>query len=160
MMRHAVHQQYHQPKSIFILNTMQFFKPTSIWICFFVVFVLSACASHDKVLSQENIDAANEQCTQQVNLDRTLNVANWFTRWLECKRDKVMPFDIMVYPSKEKEIRAMYDKLIVLGFNVDKGIVPVQTVYKELDTMQRVIGMKQCLIRQVHADGSSDCVKR
>jgi hypothetical protein len=139
---------------------MSFLKFQSFSAACIVLLALAGCARDDELLSQENINKANDLCTQQVNLDQQLKVANWFTRWIACKKDKAMPFDIMGYPSKEKEIRAMYDQLMLLGQNVDQGTMLVQTVYKEWDTMQRKIGIKQCLIRQVQADGSSDCVRR
>ncbi len=127
---------------------------------FLLCIFLLGCATNDLILSQENIDKANNACTQQVNLDVTLKVANWFFKWVECKKAKTMPFDLLIYPNKEKEIRSMYEQLILLSYRVDKGLMLVQEVYKEWDTMQKAIYMKQCLIRSSNADGSSECVKR
>lgn len=68
-----------------------------------------------------------------------------------------MPFDIMIYPTKEEEIRAMYDRLLLIGKNVDLGIWRVQDVYKEWNNMQLDIGMQMCLIRITERDESSRC---
>jgi len=82
---------------------------------------------------------------------------NWFTRWLQCKQEHVMPYEISMYPSKEDQIRAMYSRLIKLGAGVDAGLSSVQLVYREWEKMQDDIGMRQCLLRVEARDGSSDC---
>ncbi len=54
----------------------------------------------------------------------------------------------------------MYEKLINKGNNVDWGLMPVQEVYKEWDKMEREIGMRTCLVRVEHKDGSSYCLQK
>lgn len=124
-----------------------------------LLFALSGCATTDNHPTQANIDKANKYCEIQVNRDQQSNTRNWFTRWLECKKERVMPFDIKLQPDKEKEIRSMYERLISMGVNVDWGLWPVQDVYKEWDKMKAAIGMRSCLLRVENKDGSSYCLK-
>lgn len=119
--------------------------------------LLLGCATTGEMPTQSAINQANKICEDQVNTDQGQRNPKWFTRWLECKKSRVMPFDIALYPAKEKEIRAMYDRLIYLGANVDMGFSRVEEVYAEWDKMQRDIKMKGCLIRLNAADGSSRC---
>ncbi len=119
--------------------------------------LLIGCATSGNELTKENIDRANKVCEAQIKADQLQRNPKWFTRWLECKKEKLMPFDIMTYPTDEEEIRAMYDRLLIIGKNVDLGIWRVQDVYKEWDKMKLEIGMHTCLIRISERDGSSRC---
>jgi hypothetical protein len=119
--------------------------------------LLAACANSPDLPTKENIDRANKSCETQFRFDQGLRMRNWFTRWLQCKQEHVMPYEISMYPSKEDQIRAMYSRLIKLGAGVDAGLSSVQLVYREWEKMQDDIGMRQCLLRVEARDGSSDC---
>lgn len=131
----------------------------SMLLFFMSISLLASCATSENNLTQENIDKANMICERQVNTDKALRVKTWFTNWLECKKEKVMPFEIAIYPEKEKGIRTMYDRLLLLGINVDAGITKVESVYEEWDNMEYDLKIKSCPIRINNADGSSLCYK-
>lgn len=117
----------------------------------------TGCASYEPPVKQAEIDKANNICTHQVNQDKAQYHPYWFTRWLKCKQERVMPFEILIYPHKEAKIRAMYSKLLEMGVDVDSGVSRVGPVYDEWDRMQAEIGMfkGKCVTRR---DGSQKCV--
>lgn len=117
----------------------------------------AGCAVSPDDLTQENINRANKTCETQVKFDQALGMRTWFTRWLACKQEHVMPFEIKAYPDKEAQIRDMYTKLIDQGAQVDAGVIPVQVVYREWERIQIEIGMRRCLVRVENRDGSSQC---
>lgn len=123
----------------------------------FTIFLLGCAATEHSAIKKEDVEKANNICMNQMKVDQALRNRKWFTGWMECKKQRVMPFEILQYPSKESEILAMYDRLLQLGVGVDRGIAPVESVYIEWDRMEREINMKQCLMRIVQPDGSSRC---
>lgn len=130
-------------------------KSSPLIYCFTTLLI--GCATTEHSALKEDIEKANRICENQVTMDQARRNSKWFTGWLECKKQRVMPFDIVQYPSKEREIRAMYDRLLQLGVAVDRGIAPVESVYNEWERMEREINMKQCSLRIVQPDGSSTC---
>ncbi len=118
---------------------------------------LAGCASSDTDLTQQNIDLANKICESGIKNDQARKDPMWFSKWIACKKERIMPFDIAMRPDKEAAIRAMYDELAILAIGVDYGIKPVQSVYREWDRMQGEIDINRCLVRVEQADGSSRC---
>jgi hypothetical protein len=118
---------------------------------------LAGCATSEHELTQDNIDRANKVCERKIKSDQAARDPMWFSKWIACKKERIMPFDIAMRPDKEAAIRAMYDELAILAIGVDYGIKPVQSVYREWDRMQDEININQCLVRVEQADGSSRC---
>jgi hypothetical protein len=106
--------------------------------------------------TQENVDAANRICENQVQTDRNNYEKTWFTNWLKCKQAHVMPLEVRLYPGKEREIHNMYVELLHLGEKVDAGESIVEPVYDAWDRMQADIGMYKGVCVK-NADGSQDC---
>jgi len=119
--------------------------------------LLAGCATSEHELTQENIDRANKVCERKIKSDQAAGDPMWFSKWIACKKDRIMPFDIAMRPDKEAAIRAMYDELATLAIGVDYGVHPVQSVYREWDRMQDEININRCLVRVEQADGSSRC---
>lgn len=121
--------------------------------------LLAGCATTDQDLTQANVERANQRCQAQLKAERGLSL-QWFSRWVGCRQTHVMPFEILAYPHKEAEIRAMYGELLAMGLAVDAGQTSLQSVHRRWDQLQFEIGMHRCLIRQEHADGTSRCATR
>jgi hypothetical protein len=119
--------------------------------------VLFGCASGEERPTQSDFDTANEMCYARANSDKRINHPQWFTRWVKCKQEHVMPMEIVVYPGEETEIRAMYSKVLELGKAVDEGRSKVEPVYDEYDRMEAKIGMYKGICYH-HADGTQRCV--
>lgn len=119
---------------------------------------MAGCATDAEMrLTQADFDAANKQCRAQLDQDTRLHHPRWFTRWLECKREYVMPMEIQVYRGKGRDIRAMYDKLLRIGTAVDVGLSKVEPVYDEWDRMQAEIGIYKGICYH-HPDGTQRCI--
>jgi len=101
--------------------------------------------------------AANQACAAQAETDKAARNQHWFERWMTCYYTKIMPMEISVYPSKEKEISDMYKTLLALAKDVDSGKTTVQEVYGKWDKMKDDIGMTGCALKTVGADGSEYC---
>jgi hypothetical protein len=129
------------------------------WLLFWSA-CLASCATSETALTQENIDRANKVCETSVKTDKLLGNPMWFSRWIACKKEKIMPFEIAIHPDKEQGIKAMYDELGVLAVGVDYGLKPVQSVYREWDRMQNELNINKCLVRVEQRDGSSRCELR
>lgn len=117
---------------------------------------LWGCASNEALPTRADFDAANKMCYARVKSDTRNRHPRWFTRWLECKQQHVMPMEIMIYPTKDHEIRTMYAKLIEMGKAVDQGRSKVEPVYGEWDRMLAEIGIPRgtCIH---YPDGSQYC---
>lgn len=120
--------------------------------------VVFGCAVDQKRPTQSDFDTADEMCYKRANADKRINHPQWFTSWVKCKQEHVMPMEIVVYRGKETEIRAMYSKLLELGKAVDEGRSKVEPVYDEYDRMEARIGMYKGICYH-HADGTQRCVK-
>lgn len=118
---------------------------------------LAGCASSDQRPSQADFDIANNKCFAQANFQKSVRHPHWFTNWLQCKQDNVMPMEFLVYPGKEEQIRAMYSKLLKLGVAVDQGQSKVEPVYEEYDRMEAAIGMYKGVCFH-YQDGTQQCV--
>jgi hypothetical protein len=123
-------------------------------VCCAVVF---GCASGKKRPTQADFDTVNEMCYAHANADKRINHPQWFTRWVGCKQEHVMPMEMVVYLGKEAEIRAMYSKLLELGKAVDEGRSKVEPVYDEYDRMEAGIRMYKGICYH-HADGTQRCI--
>ena len=134
-----------------------------------LAFVVTACLSTDAPKigpvtdeeawfspTQEQVDAANRVCSDQVGFDQRSGERTWFTRWLKCKQARIMPLEVRLYPGKGKEIRAMYTELLRLGEAVDAGESRVEPVYDAWDRMQAEIGMYKGVCIK-NSDGSQEC---
>lgn len=132
------------------------FKVLLLLICGLV----GGCSAGGPKYGRSDQAAANQFCRGQVEFDQSVGADKWFTRWLRCQEERVMPIEIYLYPGKEKDIRKMYEELLVLGQDVDSGHVDVQSVYREWDRMQAEIKMAPCTIKSVGPDGSEICHSR
>ena len=101
--------------------------------------------------------AANQACAAQAETDKAARNQRWFERWMTCYSTKIMPMEVSVYPSKEKEINEMYKTLLALAKDADSGKTTVQEVYSKWDKMKDDIGMTGCALKTVGADGSEYC---
>jgi hypothetical protein len=101
--------------------------------------------------------AVNKACAAQADVDKQDRNPHWFERWMTCQYTKIMPMEISIYQSKEKEINDMYKTLLVLAKEVDSGRMTVQEVYGKWDKMKDEIGMVSCALKTVGADGSEYC---
>lgn len=126
-------------------------------ILFIMSFWLVGCASNQKLLTQNDFDTANEKCYVRANSDKQISHPHWFTRWVKCKQENVMPMEFEVYKGKEDQIRAMYSRLLELGIAVDEGRSKVEPVYDEYDRMEAAIRMYKGICYQ-HEDGTQRCI--
>jgi len=135
---------------------MHIHKLILIFICT-TCFWLIGCASNEKRYTQADFDAVNEVCYMHANTDKQTYHPHWFTRWVKCKQENVMPMEIELYKGKEDQIRAMYSKLLKLGIAVDEGKSKVDPIYDEYDRMEAAIGMYKGICYH-HEDGTQRCI--
>ena len=126
----------------------------SLYTCILLLF--TGCAPYLKP-TQSEYEHANQICIDQVNQDQALHTRNWFSNWVKCKQERIMPIEISFYPSKQDEIHAMYRQLRLMAIDVDTGRSNVQKVYDEWDRMQKEIGIKKGVCAKF-ADGSQQCI--
>lgn len=124
-----------------------------------VVFMAS-CSNMRPQYTKDDYKAANKYCLDQSNSDKKAMNRQWFTQWMSCAQERIMPIEIAYYPAKESDIKQMYEKLFVLAKDVDSGKSRVEPVYAEWDRMMSEIKMTPCRLKVVGRDGSEECLAR
>ena len=119
---------------------------------------LTGCASPTPKYSNSDYSDGNKYCSNQSNADKVARNPKWFSLWLACMHERIMPIEIYLYPDKEGEIKEMYTKLFVLAKDVDSGKSLVEPVYAEWDRMMDEIKMAPCTMKMVGKDGSEKCL--
>jgi len=131
---------------------MQVFLPS---LC---LVLLAGCTGTGPRYSKTAYAEASRYCFDAAEADKREMKRRWFTQWLACTQERVMPIEIDAYPAKEADIRKMYDRLFILGREVDAGRMKVEPVYAEWDRMKDDIRMAPCLVKSVGRDGSEHCI--
>lgn len=119
---------------------------------------MTGCSSTGPQYTKDDYKTASRYCLEGSNADKKARSRQWFTRWLSCSQERLMPIEIAYYPTKEKDIRQMYERLFVLAKDVDSGKSRVEPVYAEWDRMMDEIKMAPCRIKVVGRDGSEECL--
>jgi len=107
----------------------------------FCLIMLSGCVSGGRQYSESDYPEVNVFCNEQANANKKAMHPHWFTQWLSCQRERVMPMDICAYPSKQDETVKMYDRLFVLAPEVDSGSVHIEVANKEMERMMIEMGI-------------------
>ena len=131
-------------------------QKNSLLLCLIVL--LAGCAGTSPRYSKTAYAEASRYCFDQAEADKRDMKRLWFTQWLTCTQERVMPIEIYAYPTKEADIKKMYERLFILAREVDSGRMSVQPVYAEWDRMRSDIKMASCLVKTVGKDGSEHCI--
>jgi hypothetical protein len=63
-----------------------------------------------------------------------------------------MPIEIYVFPTKEREIRQMYDRLLMMAKDVGSGRLRLRAVYDEWDRQRKEILNMECALKSSSPD--------
>lgn len=114
------------------------------------------CATSAKTYEIEDLKLAAKACYESAYADQKACVRNWFTRYLDCRRQRVMPIEIYAY-RKEIAVRAIYDDMYKVAPMVDGGTMPVKSAYDRWDRMIEERLGTRCLLKVAQQDGGGRC---
>jgi hypothetical protein len=77
--------------------------------------LMAGCSNMGPQYTKDDYKVANKYCLDQSNADKREMNRQWFTRWMSCAQERIMPIEIAYYPAKESDIKQMYEKLFVLA---------------------------------------------
>jgi hypothetical protein len=126
-----------------------------VYIRIALLLITSACTSQVP-LTQANIDKAELACKDQLEANRQAHTGGLLEKFMKCRTEKVMPFELRMYRSKAK-IRDMYAELEILAARYDRHEIPLKQVYDTWDQRKIDIGMNQSILCVNTLDGGQTC---
>jgi len=104
----------------------------------------------------EQFARATKWCHDNARMDQVLQPDAWFSRFVACRREHVMPFETQVF-RREKEVGEMYDELARIAPLVDKKQVSARSAMMKWQQLMREKLAIDCAIIIEHADGGGQC---
>ncbi|NMG65128.1 hypothetical protein GPA19_09235 [Azoarcus indigens] len=121
-----------------------------------MLLLAAGCAHAEHEYTAEQFVRATKWCHDNARMDQGLQPDAWFSRFVACRREHVMPFEIQVF-RREKEVGEMYDELARIAPLVDKKQVSARcAMMKWQQLMQEKLAI-DCAITVEHADGGGQC---
>lgn len=119
--------------------------------------LLSGCATPGDTYTNEDFKRASRFCYDQAYANQRARTSDWFTRYLDCRRERVMPIEIYAY-RKETEVRELYDEMYKLAPLVDGGKMSAKSAYERWDQLTAERLGTNCALRIEKRDGGDHCV--
>lgn len=119
---------------------------------------LAGCGSTAPRYTKQDLEAVKLACTRQAHTEREAKVANWFTRWLGCLNERVLPIEIELNHANESEIRRVYEKSSALAPKVDSGEMSLRSYNAEMQEFKEGLFNIRCLVSVEQTDGSERCI--
>lgn len=120
---------------------------------------LLACATGGGTYTNADFKRESRFCYDQAFVDQRARVSDWFGRYLDCRRVRVMPIEIYAYgPGKERELRDVYEEMDKLAPLVDSGKMSVKSAYERWDQLNEERLRTTCVLRIQQRDGGERCL--
>lgn len=122
-----------------------------------LVLLGAGCASTvETEYTREQFGRAVKWCHDTARMEQVLNPDTWFSRFVACRREHVMPIEILVF-QREVEVREMYDELGKIAPLVDKKQISSRSgLMKWHQLMREKLGI-DCAITIEQANGEGQC---
>lgn len=132
-------------------------RPASYRIAILLGSLQFGCGTPGQADTNDDFKQAAKWCYDQAYRDQKAKAPNWFTRYLDCRRVRVMPIEIYAY-RKEADIRAIYEEMYKVAPLVDKGAMAVDSAYERWDQMKAERLGTSCGLKIEQRDGGGECV--